>query len=227
MEKVIIFDTETTGLIPKNINIDNLNEDILNGCPYIIQFGFISYDIEENKLLSYSNKYVLLDLNVDIPIESISIHKITKEIINKNKPFDIEVIIEEFMSLLNKSDKLIGHNISFDINMLKIEIMRLYYKTKNTKWINYFDILKNKNIYCTMMNTINICNIKIIRYGKEYNKYPKLIELYRFLFNKNLYNLHDALNDCFCCLRCYIKIVYDYDVTKKNKSIKEIFNLLS
>ena len=39
MEKVIIFDTETTGLIPKNINIDNLNEDILNGCPYIIQFG--------------------------------------------------------------------------------------------------------------------------------------------------------------------------------------------
>ena len=32
MEKVLIFDTETTGLIPKNIYFDNFDEDNLSSC---------------------------------------------------------------------------------------------------------------------------------------------------------------------------------------------------
>ena len=45
--KLIIFDTETTGL-PKTKNI---NIDYLYLWPYIVQFSYIIYDTEINKIL--------------------------------------------------------------------------------------------------------------------------------------------------------------------------------
>ena len=228
--KITVFDTETTGLIPKNIDISNLILDDLQKCPYILQFSYINYDTETNEIIKYSDDYVKNENNIEIPIESTKIHGITSNKIDKNGK-NIEEVIDDFMCIYTSStDKLVGHNISYDVNMLLIELMRLVIKNENNKWIVYYNIIfKNmKNVYCTMKNTVNICNISSLnKNGQSYMKYPKLNELYFHLFNETPNNLHDSLIDCFCCLRCYVKIIYEYDVVRKNKTAKRLFTLLT
>lgn len=230
--KITVFDTETTGLIPKNIKCDCLNENDLENCPYIIQFSFINYNVEDNSLIEYKDNYVSLQDNVEIPIQSTNIHGITKKIIEK-KGENIEFVIENFIVIYTTStDILIGHNVIFDIKMLLIETMRLFIKTKNNKWLVYYNLINNgycnEKTYCTMKKSVNLCNIYIKnKYGNMFKKYPKLSELYFHLFDENPKNLHNSIIDCFCCLRCYIKMVYNYDIIRKNKTAKLLFNLLT
>jgi len=234
MNKILVLDTETTGLIPKmnfTKNRNDINIEILNNCPYILQFSYIYYDSINNNFIKCEDKYIKIPENIEISIENSKIHGITEEII-KEKGISIESILIDFMLIYQNSNKIIGHNILFDLNMIFIELLRLIIKTtekhdnkrakhaKHNKWIDYYDMLiddvydKSSNkIYCTMKTTKQICNLLITnKNGKTSLKYPKLIELYYYLFNKKPVNLHNSLIDCFCCLRCYIKIIYDNDI---------------
>lgn len=230
---ITIFDTETTGLLSKNLDFNNLTEDDLSECPYILQFSYINYYIEENKISMFKDDYVLLPNDIEIPEESIKIHGITQRTINK-KGIDIQTVILDFMYVYkNKTDKLICHNVEFDIKMLLVELMRLFYKTREDRWSLYYNLFllsltTNTKFYCTMKNSVSICNIYVEnKYGHYYKKYPKLSELFYHLFKENPKNLHNSLIDCFCCLRCYMQLVYHYDILHKNRSVKELFKLLN
>jgi hypothetical protein len=96
------------------------------------------------------------------------------------------------------------------------------------KYMTYISILKNiKQYYCTMQESIEICNIKMKdKYGKEYLKFPKLIELHEKLFNSLPNGLHNSLNDILICLRCFYKIKYDKDITEENDEINRLINKL-
>ena len=106
--------------------------------------------------------------------------------------------------------------------MVKIELLRLIYSNtlsdeKSRKYKNYlYDLSNFENVYCTMKNSIDLCGIKKQdKFGKEYNKYPKLIELHQKLFNTSPDNLHNSFNDILITLRSYIKLVYDADLLEK------------
>ena len=43
---IVIFDTETTGLIPKYIE---LNKDTVHKFPYVLQLSWIVYDLETER----------------------------------------------------------------------------------------------------------------------------------------------------------------------------------
>ena len=61
-----------------------------------------------------------------------------------------------------------------------------------------------------MKNSINICKIeKINKKGEKYYKYPKLIELYKHIFNNDVNNLHDSMTDILVCFRCYYYLMYN------------------
>jgi DNA polymerase III epsilon subunit-like protein len=183
--------------------------------------------MESNIILENKDNYI----KTDIIIENSHIHQITNKIIDK-KGIKLSNVIEDFMTSYSNTDTLIGHNISFDIQMVLIELKRLFLKTNEIKWNDYYISLcvpNNNKIYCTMKNSIDICKISVLnKDGNSYFfKYPKLIELYSHLFSgKTPNNLHNALIDCFCCLRCYIKMKYHYDPVTKNKTFKELFNLI-
>jgi DNA polymerase-3 subunit epsilon len=133
---------------------------------------------------------------------------------------------------------LVGHNISFDINMVKVELLRLIYEKdlqKSEKLVksykdNLYLLTNYKNIYCTLKESIELCNIKTLdKYGKEYLKYPKLIELHNKLFNTNPNNLHNALNDILVTLRCFMKLKYNTDlndICHKFQNISQEIQLL-
>ena len=122
--RILVFDTETTGLPKSKI----MNPDTLNLWPHTVQFSYVIYDTNLNDIVESSDKIVKLKNGITIPEDSIKIHGITNEISQKNGT-NIESIINEFFSHLRNVDLLVGHNVSFDINMIKVELLRLIYET--------------------------------------------------------------------------------------------------
>jgi len=76
-------------------------------------------------------------------------------------------------------------------------------------------MLDSKETTCTMKQTTQLCKLPGTYEGSF--KYPKLIELYAFVFKKepNL-TMHDALNDCIVTEECY-----KYLMKKCKKNVKQ------
>jgi hypothetical protein len=85
---------------------------------------------------------------------------------------------------------IVGHNISFDKNVLGAE----YYKRE----------LKNELIncesICTMWQTTEFCEL-------ENYKFPKLTELHHKLFDKEFEGAHDAMNDVKATAKCFFELM--------------------
>ena len=51
--------------------------------------------------------------------------------------------------------------------------------------------------------------------GKPRKKWPKLNELYEHLFpGQKVDGFHNSMIDVLACLRCFVKMKYNYDDTK-------------
>lgn len=214
--RVLIFDTETTGL-PKSRSI---NPDSLHLWPHIVQFSYIIYDVTDNDICVIEDNIIRVADDVEISQESAAIHGITNEI-SKSGGVDLNQVLSGFFGALKNVDMLVGHNISFDINVVVVELLRIIYNQSNTvpadellSYKTYLHMLNNyQNIHCTMQNSIDMCGIKVMgKNGREYNKFPKLSELHQKLFGSVPNNLHNSLNDILITLRCYIMITLKMDV---------------
>jgi DNA polymerase III epsilon subunit-like protein len=214
--RVLVFDTETTGLPKSKI----MNPDMLNLWPHIVQFSYLIYDTALNDIVESSDTIVKLKDGITIPEDSIKIHGITNESSQQNG-INIGLILNKFFYNLRNVDLLVGHNISFDISMVKVELLRFIYETKHNiledevkayKYNLHF-LTNYKNICCTLQESTDLCNIKAIdKYGKEYIKFPKLLELHQKLFESTPNNLHNSFNDILVTLRCFMKLKYSIDL---------------
>jgi DNA polymerase III epsilon subunit-like protein len=221
--KVLIFDTETTGLPKTRI----ISQDTLNSWPHIVQFSFIVFDTNQNEIIIEKDFIIKMIDGIEISQDSANIHGITNEI-SREKGTSIEDVLCRFFYYLREVDLLVGHNISFDINMVNVELLRIIYnKTYPREHISAYKsdlhLLANfKNIFCTMQETIDLCAIKTLdRNGREYNKYPKLSELHEKMFGTIPKNLHNSLIDILITLRCFMKLKFDKDLLKDCKNFIE------
>lgn len=224
--RFLVFDTETTGL-PKTKFISPFR---INLWPHIVQFSYIIYDSLSNDIIESKDYIVRLNENIVISEEAVKIHGITNKKTKNGVP--INKIIKEFILQLKNVDMIIGHNINFDINMVKIELLRLInnitpQEQESPLEINYkyylHYLINYKNISCTLKESIEFCNIQTIdaKWGNSYLKYPKLIELHEKLFNNSPNNLHNSFNDILITLRCYMKLKYDIDINETCESFKK------
>ena len=166
-DTLMFFDTETTGLPSKKNK------------PYIIQLAYILYDKNKRVIIETYSKYIKLPESVEIDPQSIKIHGINKEKLEKIADTTIEEAMDAFCNAYNRSIKLIGHNVAFDINMVKFEMERL-----GKKWE------ENKERGCTMLMA-------------KMDKWPKLEELYERIYRRGYKVRHEALEDVRVCMRCY------------------------
>jgi DNA polymerase-3 subunit alpha len=220
--RILVFDTETTGL-PKSKLI---SEYTINLWPHIIQFSYIVFDTELNDIIEITDNIVKLSEGTFISEDSIKTHGITDKITNKYG-IDLEIIFNNFFNNLTNVDLIVGHNVAFDINMIRAELFRLINsklsEERKIKHRNNVDFLINyKNTYCTLQNSIELCKIEALdSYGTTYFKYPKLAELHKKLFETVPNNLHDSLNDILITLRCYMKMKHNIDLNNTcNKFIE-------
>ena len=188
----LYIDTETTGL-----PIDYTEHYTkLENWPYVVQIALI---IEDDNYGVLAKRDIMVKPDIyTIPDSASKIHGIT----NKKAEFGEkreEVFI--FMDLvLSKSDVIIGHNASFDLNIIKAEIVR----TKGLENV-LFD-KKEHTIVDTMRMGKDVCKIPgNVMYGGY--KYPKLDELYYKLFNVHFENQHTAMADVEATYECYKELL--------------------
>lgn len=192
----LFIDTETTGL-PLN---NNLPYTDLKNWPYLVQVALI---IEDDNYGILAKRNIILKPNgYTIPESATKIHGISNERAVKNGE-DRDKVISFLDLALYKSDIIIGHNVSFDLNVIKSEIIRI-------KGIENALFKKKKHIVIdTMKMGRNICKIPNLSFHTRLslpNKYPKLDELYYKLFNKHFNNQHDAMADVQAAYDCYYEL---------------------
>ena len=206
--KVLVFDTETTGLpIGRNPSVADVDK-----WPHIIQISFILYESETVDMIVCKDYIIKLDDSVDISEESVRIHGITRSR-SRRKGINIRDALHEFNEALKQADCVVGHNISFDKRMVMAESNRLHipqYFTSN----GY-----GKKEYCTMKNSTTLCQIEAVsRTGNTYYKYPKLDELHQHLFISYPNGTHDSMGDVLICLRCYGYMAHKHDIVKNGST---------
>jgi DNA polymerase III epsilon subunit-like protein len=224
--RLLVFDTETTGLPQSKF----ISPSTLHQWPYIVQFSYIIYDTSLNDIIQSRDYVIKLPESILISEESSKIHGITNEISQQDGVY-INDVLSEFFYFLRGVDLLIGHNIEFDINMIKIELLRIIDKNSLTQeQIKFYKyelhfLINFKNISCTLKDSIKFCNIQLIdKNGKSFLKYPKLIELHEKLFNKSPTNLHNSFNDILVTLRCFMKLKHNIDLMDDCNSFKKYSN---
>ena len=191
----MIFDVETTGFLKSK--------------PYIVSIAYNVYELEQNKVTLLLEKYSIVKPPTDtynFPEESVAIHGITTKYARENG-----ITIQEVISDLHKLfdtysiDTIIAHNISFDVGALSIQLHRY-----DDHPVQLMDKIYNIKSYCTMKETTNMVNIKKENsLGRKYTKYPKLIELYQYLFPNETFEEHNAKCDVDACAKCYFKVAHN------------------
>jgi DNA polymerase III epsilon subunit-like protein len=183
----IFIDTETNGL-PITKGFDNYNhpkELRFYNNSRLIEIAYIIYDNEGNKIKEVEN----LVIPNGFKITNSKFHGITEANCIKNGK-QIDIVLNEFMKDLNNVDTIIAHNTLFDIHIILSECFR-------AKQYDLIDNIQKINKEDTM------------RIGKDFmkvNKYPKLTELYDYLYKTKIHQDHRALSDVIYCAKCYYKM---------------------
>jgi len=190
----LFFDIETTGLPPRGVNVSEKTVDRYDKCRIIS----IAWTLRDNSTV-YSQNYMIIDPGESYMYEKIGaefIHHISRKMIQKyGKP--VEEVMGLFMKDVVAADSIIAHNLNFDKTITLAELYRMG-DTKNAS------ILQNVPGVCTMLSTVDIVRCPG-KFSSSY-KWPKLQELYKFLFDENFENAHCALDDVFAMVKCYYKI---------------------
>jgi DNA polymerase III subunit epsilon len=193
--RVLIFDTETTGLPPRNTPTNQTNK-----WPHVVQLSWVIYNDETNEVEEEYDNIISLGTHIPISPESTAIHRITSEI-SRARGVPIEVALFDFKHAANRCGKMVAHNLEFDKNMLIVELHR------NMMFHTVFPPVE----YCTMKNGDAICKlVKVWDDGRTSFKYPKLVELYYSLFGADApapEGLHNAKVDVDVCMKCYVKMM--------------------
>lgn len=196
MTIIIVFDCETTGLLPKKKG---------EASPLITQISFVLYDLEEKNMIQTYDEYVKLPTEVVLSQVVMEVTGITRETLDK-EGLDIRVILEDFYNAVLKADLIVAHNMDFDFAVILSASAKVFTALERELHV------RSKSLLCTMKKGINLCKIDRTNSRGHYYKYPTLAELHTHLFGYVPKNLHDARIDVLCCLRCFLKMANVYDV---------------
>lgn len=188
--KLYLFvDTETTGLALGE-NIDYTDWD---NCPRLVQISWIVST--ENGIVLRENTSTIYPQGFVIPEDSSRIHGIYQDDAEMTGENLVEVLAE-FSNDVERCDVIAGHNISFDVNVLLAEMMR------PGNQHNEIELLKSKDLACTMKSSVIFCHILAHRGFK----YPTLQQLHMKLFGNQFEDAHDASSDIQATFKCFWKL---------------------
>jgi DNA polymerase III epsilon subunit-like protein len=163
--KLLIFDTETTGL-PQSRDLARTKP---NNWPHIVSISWVILDTETNYIVKQRSAIIHPEGRWIIPEDSIKIHGITNDIAIEQGE-ELRLVMEEFIA--EKYDYLVAHNMQFDLNVINNALI----------WdLGMKAPLFSKRM-CTMVMTTPLCKLPG-NFGKY--KSPKLKELYFHAFGRH------------------------------------------
>lgn len=183
----LVFDTETTGIPLFNEPSDDPRQ------PYIVDIAASLFDATGLETKRFD---AIVKPLVAIPEELARLHGITTEMAME-QGIEMRDAHEGFMALVADADIIVGHNVSFDIRLARIQAAR----ATGEKWDN------PRPTFCTMRRTTNIC--KILKANPRCHndwKWPNLTEAVRHFFAEDHSNAHRARADCDAAARIYFHL---------------------
>ena len=186
MSKVLVFDTETTGLPSWRAGHGHICQ------PDVLQLALLLVDSETDEEVNYVS--FLIKDGKPGDEGAVAIHGITDE---KRERFGIprRLALSIFHHFVMQADLVVAHNMDFDYGMLKTMYIREGVEMPNFKQ------------YCTMKALTPLCKLphKNPNRGRNDNyKWPKLIEAYSMFIDPDGFDgAHDAMVDVRACYEMY------------------------
>lgn len=189
---ILAFDTETTGLPDFRARSDAPQQ------PHLVQFAAVLLDDDWTERACVS--LIVQPNGWTIPAEVAAIHGITTEIATLYGVPEAHVV-SIYHALQERASMLVAHNISFDLRIMRIAMMR-------SNWTReHIEAMEGASSFCTMKAATPILNLppteKMRAAGFTKPKPPKLEECIRHFFGEDLAGAHDALVDVRACVRVY------------------------
>ncbi len=177
------FDTETTGLPTTRAKPTKDNISAWDNCR-MLSMAIVEFN-PDDKILATEHMLVYPD---NFEVAATEIHGITEEKAkSEGKPF--QEVFSTIVTYIENCPKMVGHNLPFDINILKAELIR-------------------RELDTSILDKIEpICTLKMVK--DIYFKPMKLGIIYQKLFGKELEGAHDALADSMAAGEVYAKLVKD------------------
>lgn len=165
----IALDTETTGIPTSRAKPTTKNLHHYESCRMvsiaIVEYNGLGKEVDSWHTIIYPDNF---------KVNATHIHGITQEQAEKEGKHFTDVYYM-LVAMLYMCPDVVGHNLQFDLNVIRAEMIR-------------------RNLDDGIMDSINpICTLKL--YRQIFLKPIKLDALYKGLFGKELDGAHDALND--------------------------------
>lgn len=180
---ILFFDTETTGLPLFTEPSDDPRQ------PHIVQ---IAAELCNHRGEVVDTWEAIINPGVPIPAEVSAIHGITDEIAATGIA-EYEML-HEFFAFVDRAELVVGHNVSFDLRMVRIQSARIL----GDKWEC------PKPTFCTCTEAKDIVKSPAKTRGKF--KKPNLTETVKHFFGEDLADAHTAMADTTACRRVYFAI---------------------
>lgn len=200
----LVFDIETTNLV--KCPGFNIYPDITKNEPYdsarMVQIGWVVLD-NDLKIIEKKNYIIKRD---GFNIEKSNYHNITNEISDIHG-VRFEIVMQDFGLALYNCEYIVAHNVLFDFHVLANHLFRY-------RLTHMLACLLSKKKFCTSVESTNILKIPLRYSNSAIYKFPSLKEAYRYYFDSEFENHHDALSDAVACSKVFIKIINDTAYTK-------------
>ncbi len=203
--KALIYDTETTGL-------PDWNKPSEDPCqPRITQLCAELIDDDTGEVLAGLHTIIKPD-GWTIPPD---LEKLTG--ITNDKAYSCGVpmalVLPMFIEMWERAEHRVAHNESFDMRMVRIELMRHegFKDLHDGGGMTFADAWKAARAFCTQKESQKILNLppteKMMATGRKGPKAPNLGEAYQFFTGKPLENAHNAAVDVAACKAVYFALI--------------------
>ena len=188
--RVLVLDSETTGFPSKSKALTDQTQ------PHVVQLAALQYNPETSRIEQSMCLLVSPD-GWEIKPELTAIHGISHSYAVDNGQAEAEVI-KQFLKLWMGADeplKVVGHNISFDIDIISIAVARFFPQVL-ADW-------QATASFCTQKSSKELVQAKNKNGGL---KLPKLGEAYKHFFGEEFDNAHSANADTVATLKLYLAL---------------------
>lgn len=182
--RILVFDTETSGLNPQWNVILQLSYQIVD-----------SYSWTTQKTV---NHYFSWPENKDrVTQEAINVNGLTEDVLSGKQISNRKTALEEFVADKDSCNLLVAHNLEFDKNFIIASCREEGVKFTSSGWPKSYDTMKRTTNYCQIPKD----------WGSGY-KWPKLTELADCLgIDYSKISLHDSSGDVELTKLCFERIV--------------------
>lgn len=188
----LAFDTETTDLPRSHLDPDHPHQ------PHLLQFAGILID-EHNREIDRLFTKVRPGVGAVLSSQAYAAHGITLEEAFHQGMEAIDVF-RWFAAAAARSDRIVGHNVQFDLQIMAIVAARAGLGGWSTP----------VPTYCTMAHATPVVDLpptpRMRAAGRLHPKSPSLAECITHFFAEELTDAHDAEADVRACLRIFRRL---------------------